>query len=40
VCYSWEDIFRDYDTNYLENKTYGIEIAINEIIEQIKENKK
>ena len=37
---SWEDIFRDYDTNYLENKTTGIEIAIDEIIEQIKENKK
>lgn len=36
-CDSWEDIFRDYDTIYLENKTTGVEIAISEIKEQIKE---
>jgi len=36
-CDSWEDIFRDYDTNYLNDKTTGVEIAINEIMEQIKE---
>lgn len=35
-CDSWEDIFRDYDTNYFEDKTIGVEIAINEIDEQIK----
>ena len=38
-CDGWEDIFRDYDNNYLKNKTTGIEIAIDEIIEQIKEDK-
>ena len=38
-CDSWEDIFRDYDINYLDNKTTGVEIAINEIIEQIKKPK-
>ena len=35
-CDSWEDIFRDYDSNYLEDKTIGVEIAINEIVEEIK----
>ena len=35
-CDSWEDIFRDYDSNYLEDKTAGVEIAINEIVEKIK----
>jgi hypothetical protein len=30
-CDSWEDIFRDYDKNYLEDKASGVEIAINEI---------
>lgn len=35
-CDSWEDIFRDYDIKYLENKTIGVEIAINEIAEEIK----
>ena len=39
-CDSWEDIFRDYDTKYLENKIIGIEIAINEIVENIKSSKK
>lgn len=35
-CDSWEDIFRDYDEKYLEDKTTGVEIAINEINEEIK----
>jgi hypothetical protein len=34
-CDSWEDIFRDYDIQYLEDKAFGIEIAIQEITEQI-----
>ena len=34
-CDSWEDIFRDYDTNYFDNKTTGVEIAINEIMREI-----
>lgn len=29
-CDSWEDIFRDYDKNYLKDKTRGLEIAIKE----------
>jgi hypothetical protein len=39
-CDSWEDIFRDYSTSYLEDKATGVEIAINEIIEQIKKDKR
>lgn len=39
-CDSWEDIFRDYDSNYLEDKTTGVEIAINKINEEIKLAKK
>ena len=39
-CDSWEDIFRDYDSMYLKNKTDGVEIAINEIVEQIKSTEK
>lgn len=39
-CDSWEDIFRDYDSKYLEDKTIGIEIAINEISKKIKSTKK
>ena len=39
-CDSWEDIFRDYDSNYLEDKTIGVEIAINEIVEKIKSTKR
>jgi hypothetical protein len=27
-CDSWEDIFRDYDENYLYEKTVGVEIAL------------
>lgn len=36
-CDSWEDIFRDYDKTYLQDKTRGVEIAIKEIQERIKE---
>lgn len=32
-CDSWEDIFRDYDKNYLKDKATGVKIAINEILE-------
>ena len=39
-CDSWEDIFRDYDSNYLEDKINGVEIAINEIVKEIKSIKK
>lgn len=39
-CDSWEDIFRDYDSKYLEEKTIGVEIAINEIVENIKSTKR
>jgi hypothetical protein len=38
-CDSWEEVFRDYDINYLENKAVGVEIAINEIMESIKREK-
>ena len=39
-CDSWEDIFRDYDGKYLEDKIIGVEIAINEIVENIKSTKR
>jgi hypothetical protein len=39
-CDSWEDIFRDYDSKYLEDKTIGVEIAINGIVENIKSTKR
>jgi len=32
-CDSYEDIFRDYDYRYMEDKTSGVEIAINELDE-------
>jgi hypothetical protein len=35
-CDSWESIFRDYNTIYLENKVSGVEVAIENIIEKIK----
>ena len=40
-CDSWEHIFRDYNINKLEEKTDGVDIAlqtINRIIEESKEN--
>ena len=30
-CDSWEDVFRDYDEKYLEDKAVGVKIAIDEI---------
>jgi hypothetical protein len=30
-CDSWEDIFRDYNINYLADKISGVEIAIENI---------
>ena len=30
-CDSWEDIFRDYDNNYLKDKTIGVEIKSTKI---------
>jgi hypothetical protein len=33
-CDSWEDIFRDYDMGYLEDKIRGVEIAIENIEER------
>ena len=38
-CDSWEDIFRDYDIQILEDKAVGVEIAINGITEQINREK-
>jgi hypothetical protein len=32
-CDSWEDIFRDYDIDYLKDKLRGVEIAIEKIEE-------
>lgn len=37
-CDSWEDIFRDYNVNYLKDKAVGVEIAIEAIISEIEEN--
>jgi hypothetical protein len=34
-CDSWEDIFRDYDKRYLQDKAQGVKIAIKEIQEKI-----
>lgn len=39
-CDSWEDIFRDYDLKYLEDKAEGVEVAINKIYDKISEEKK
>ena len=39
-CDSWEDMFRDYDSKYFEDKIIGVEIAINEIVEEIKSTKR
>ncbi len=30
-CDSWEDIFRDYNIEYLEDKSVGVKIAIEKI---------
>jgi len=34
-CDSWEDIFRDYNKNYLKDKVRGVEIAL----ENLNDNK-
>ena len=34
-CDSWEDIFRDYSVEYLDEKQTGVQIAINGLIEHI-----
>ena len=36
-CDSWEVIFRDYNINYLESKTNGVEVAIKEVMEQMEQ---
>ena len=38
-CDSWEDIFRDYDETYLKDKARGVQVALDEIEERIKERK-
>lgn len=35
-CDYYEDVFRDYNKQYLHDKATGVEIAIQEIIEEIK----
>lgn len=37
-CDSWEDIFRDYNTNYLKDKVRGVEIALENLNNQDKKN--
>ena len=34
-CDTWEDIFRDYNVNYLKEKSVGVKIAIEGIMEEI-----
>ena len=34
-CDSWEDIFRDYDIDYLKDKSRGVQIAIKQIEKQV-----
>ena len=34
-CDSWEDIFRDYDMQQIEDKVSGIQVAIQIVAEQI-----
>jgi hypothetical protein len=38
-CDSWENMFRDYNIKYLEDKADGVEIAINGVMEQIDREK-
>ena len=38
-CDSWEDIFRDYNERYLEDKTVGVEVAIEAITNEINREK-
>ncbi len=39
-CDSFEDIFRDYNSNYLSDKTEGVKIALKKINNQIKNQNK
>ena len=32
---AWEDIFRDYDQEYIEDKAIGVEIAVNNIQDRL-----
>lgn len=34
-CDSWEDIFRDYDVKWLEDKANGVGIAIHEVMAEM-----
>jgi hypothetical protein len=38
-CDSWEDIFRDYNIEYLNDKASGVKVAIDQIDEIIQRNK-
>ena len=38
-CDSWEDMFRDYDEHYIQEKASGVEEAINNITENINAHK-
>ena len=35
-CDSWEDIFRDYKSSYLQDKANGVQVAIDGIIDYMK----
>lgn len=35
-CDSWEDIFRDYDRQYLKDKASGVNVAITTINKKLK----
>lgn len=39
-CDSWEDIFRDYDEQMLKDKVVGVQIAIEEITNQLNSEEK
>lgn len=39
VCDSWEDVFRDYDARYLQDKAVGVKIALDMINQRIIESK-
>ncbi len=39
-CDTFEDIFRDYELNYLSDKTEGVKIALKEINNEIKNQNK
>ena len=39
-CDSWEDIFRDFNPNHLDDKATGVEVALEQVDELIKSNEK